>query len=332
MSPQGLAIVDGRDAILYKEYMKLKRLFPILAALILPSSVLAGAGSQAGFEHSIQVVSDKISVSLITSAQSRILVQQEEQSLLALLSDRDPEVRRTAVRAFKNYVARRSDYRDRVSDMVRSSSEVDAVKHEAIKTLSVVSNYNEVHDLLLDVMRRGTSTSLRVIAAKALYHQAAARSDVRDRILDAARRGQEPEVRLAALWALFLASGNTSVRDPLLDIARRDNDLEARVEALKSLYGAMGYSEVRDLVMRLAQDVSTPASLRLTAILSLSARTNSEGTRLLESIARRDHDDAARRAAIVALGDPRSSEIIRHFHLFQRDINGLPIGDPLDYE
>lgn len=312
--------------------MKLKGYFLVFTALVSPSLLLADSRSGAGFESSLRLVGDKLAVSFQADAALRALAQQEEESLLVLLNDRDPEVRRTAVKAFKNYVSRRSDYRDRVIAMVRSSSEVSAVKHEAIKTLSAVSHYNEVHDLLLDIMRRGSETELRVIAAKSLYHQAAARSDVRDRVLDAARREQEPAVRRAALWALFLASGNSSVRDVLQDIVRRDQDPEARVEALKSLYGTMGHSESRELVMRLASETAAPSALRVTAILSLSARTNSDATRLLDSIARRDHDADMRRAAIVALGDPRSEEIIRHFHLFRRDVNGLPVGDPLDYE
>lgn len=312
--------------------MKIAILFAAAFALFGNSSVRAGLKPELSFESHATTVRSQITGTFLKTAALRAQAQQEEESLLALMRDRDPSVRQAAVKAFKNYVARRSDYRSRVLAMVSDSSEVLEVKREAVKTLSIVTGYSDVYERLLDIARLDYSQALRVISYKALYHQAAARSDVRDRIVDAARREGDKEVRRAAIWSLFLATPNNSARDPLIDIVRRDGDSDIRVEALKSLYGTMGYSEVRDLVMDLARRTSTDKPLRHTAILTLSARTSNDAAALLQSIARNDHDPEARRAAILALGDPRSEEIIRHFHLVRRDINGLPIGDPLDYE
>ncbi|MBI2387278.1 MAG: HEAT repeat domain-containing protein [Elusimicrobia bacterium] len=255
----------------------------------------------------------------------------EVDTLLDLLRDSDPEVRRQAVRSLKAWVAQRSSTRDRVLDVYKSSAEDLAVRREAAKTLSVVSGNSEIHQALLDYARRGSDAGLRAVSYKALFWMVAQRSDVRDDVLDAARRESEPSVRLAAIWALFGAN-DSRVKDQLLDIAKRDSSEAARAEALKSSYGLMGYSEVRDLAYDLARDTGTPASARKAAILLHSNRVTSSQKDLLEEIATRDRDPRMRSAAIVALGNPRAEELLTYFHLVRRDQNGVMVYDPLDAE
>ncbi len=257
--------------------------------------------------------------------------QQEQETLLQLFNDSDPAVRRAALKAFRAYVGQRQSNWERVLEIARRTSEDASVRREAIKTLSVVSGYNDVSDALLRIAQRDAEPKLRQVAYKALYWQAFSRSSVADELIREAVRGGDGDVRRAAIWGLFLAVGNTDPRESLLRLAERDSDAAVRVEALKSLYGAMGHSDVRDYVMRLARNGGEP-SVRLTAILALSARNNNDGRDILENIARRDSDPLARAAAITALGDPLSDELVRHFHLLRRDQSGRVIRDPLDLE
>jgi hypothetical protein len=255
----------------------------------------------------------------------------EVDTLLDLLRDSDPAVRRQAVRSLKAWVAQRSSTKDRVLDVYRNSSEDLSVRREAAKTLSVVSGNSDVYQPLLDYARRGSDADLRAISYKSLYWMAAQRSDVRDDIVDAARRESEPSVRLAAIWALFGAN-DSRAKDALYDIARRDSDDAARAEALKSLYGMMGYSDVRDLAYDLARNTSTPAAVRRAAILLHSNRVTSTQKDLLEDIAKYDREPAMRASAIAALGNPRADELLTFFHLVRRDHNGVLVYDPLDAE
>ncbi len=94
----------------------------------------------------------------------------------------------------------------------------------------------------------------------------------------------------------------------------------------------MGSSDVRDLAYDLARNTGENAGVRRTAILMHSFRVQSSQEELLKDIAARDSDSAMRAAAIVALGNPRSEEILTHFHLIRRGQNGVMIGDPLDAE
>lgn len=296
-----------------------------LVATILSAPAFAAPSSDASFGSALAAGHADLSAAFRTASWN------EEDTLLDLLRDNDPEVRRQAVRSLKAWVAQRSSTRDRVLDVYRNSSEDAAVRREAAKTLSVVSGYNDVYQALLDYARRGSDAGLRAISYKSLYWMAAQRSDVRDDIVDAARRESEPSVRLAAIWALFVVN-DTRARDALLEIARRDASEAARVESLKSLYGLMGYNDVRDLAYDLARNTGTPASVRKAAILMHANRVTSSQKDLLEEIATRDREPAMRAAAIVALGNPRSEEIQTYFHLIRRDRNGALVYDPLDAE
>lgn len=295
----------------------------VAAALAAPAS--AAPSSDASFFSAVAGVRAELNAGFKAASWNEV------DTLLDLLRDRDPEVRRQAVRSLKAWVSQRSSTRDRVLDVYRSSSEDVAVRREAAKSLSVVSGYSEVYQALLDYARRGNDRSLRAVSYKSLYWAAAQRSDVRDDILDAARRESDPTVRLAAIWALFGVNDNR-VKDALLDIARRDASEPARVESLKSLYGMMGYNDVRDVAYDLARDARTPSALREAAILLHSNRVTSSQKDLLLDIAARDSDPVMRRAAIVALGSPRAEEIWTYFHLVRRDQNGVMVSDPLDAE
>lgn len=297
----------------------------LLAAALLAAPASAAPTSDASFFTAAAGVRAEMNAGFKAAAWNEV------DTLLDLLRDRDPQVRLQAVRSLKAWVSQRSSTRDRVLDVYKSSSEDVAVRREAAKTLSVVSGYSEVYQALLDYARRGSDRSLRAISYKSLYWTAAQRSDVRDEILDAARRESDATVRLAAIWALFGVRDNR-VEDALLDIARRDSSEAARVEALKSLWGMMGDNTVRDVVYDFARDARTPSGVRRTAILLHSNRVTSSQKDLLLDIASRDSDPVMRRAAIVALGSPRSEEIWTFFHLVRRDQNGVMVSDPLDAE
>ncbi|MDP3544105.1 MAG: HEAT repeat domain-containing protein [Elusimicrobiota bacterium] len=294
-----------------------------LVVSVLAAPAFAAPSSEASFFTAVAGARESMSAGFKAASWNEV------DTLIDLLRDRDPEVRRQAVRSLKAWVAQRSSTRDRVLDVYKSSSEDVAVRREAAKTLSVVSGNSDIYQALLDYARRGSDRSLRAISYKALYWSAAQRSDVRDDVLDAARRESDPVVRLAAIWALFGVNDNR-VKDALLDIARRDSSEAARVEALKSLYGMMGYNDVRDAAYDFARDARTPAALREAAILLHSNRVTSSQKDLLLDIAARDADPVMRRAAIVALGSPRAEDIWTYFHLVRRDQNGVMAADPLD--
>ena len=297
-----------------------------LVAIVLAAPASAAPLSDASFLGSAADVQSEMTAAFRTASWNEV------DTLLDLLRDRDPEVRRQAVRSLKAWVAQRSSTRDRVLDVYRDSSEDLSVRREAAKTLSVVSGNSEIYRALLDYARRGSDASLRAVSYKALYWTTAQRSDVRDDVIDAARREHDPVVRLAAIWALFGASNDNRVQDVLQDIAKRDSSEPARVEALKSLYGGMGANDVRDLAYDLARNTGTPASVRRAAILLHSYRVTSSQRDLLEDIATRDPAPAMRAAAIIALGNPRAEELLTYFHLVRRDHNGVMVYDPLDAE
>lgn len=297
-----------------------------LVASVLASPAFAAPSSDAAFAASAAAVSAQMSAGFKAASWNEV------DTLLDLLRDSDPEVRRQAVRSLKAWVSQRSSTRDRILDVYRDRNEDLGVRREAAKTLSVVSGYSDVYQALLEQAERGSDAGLRAISYKALYWTASQRSDVRDEMLDAARRESEPAVRRAAIWALFGAANDNRVQDALKDIARRDPDQNARVEALKSLYGGMGYNDVRDLAYDLARNTGESPAVRRTAILMHSFRVQSSQEDLLKDIAARDREPAMRRAAILALGNPRAEEITTYFHLIRRDQNGVLISDPLDAE
>lgn len=309
---------------------------PVMFAAVLMLTQLptfAEAAAEQSFLNAVKGIQAAITAQFKSPEGVAALTQRDEDTLIRLFDDPDPKVRQSAVKSFRRYVARRSDYRRRVLRILDRSNEVPAVKREALKTLSVVSNYSDVYRKLLNIARYGNDDGLRALAYKALYNTAASRSNVRDKLAYAARYESTKEVRLGAIWGLFTASNNSRTRGRLADLVRRDSDVDVRVEALKSLYWAMGDNRLRRQVVSLARSEDT--SLRYTAILALSnpnARSRNEVERLLHTIARYDNDAEARRLAIVAMGNYKTDEIVRHFHLILRGNNGVPVNDPLEFE
>ncbi len=309
---------------------------PVLFAAVLMLTQLptsAEAAAEQSFLNAVKGIQVAITAQFKSPEGVVALSQRDEDTLIRLFDDPDPKVRQSAVKAFKSYVTRRSDYRRRVLRILDRSNVVPAVKGEDLKTLSVVSNYSDVYRKLLNVARYGNDDGLRALAYKALYHSAASRSDVRDKLTYAARYEAKKEVRLGAIWGLFTASNNSRTRDRLAYLVRNDSDVDIQVEALKSLYWAMGDNRLRRQVVGLARNNGT--ALRYTAILALSnpnARSRNEVENLLQRTARYDNDVEARRLAIVAMGNYKTDEIVRHFHLILRGNNGVPVNDPLEFE
>lgn len=256
----------------------------------------------------------------------------EEDALLRLLRDRDPQVRRQAARALKAHVDLRMSTRNIVLALYKDPREEISVRREAAKTLSVVAFDREVHGALLGYAQRGADADLRQISYKALYRAVAQRADLRGGLQDASRHEPIAAVRHAAIWAMFAVPADNRTQDILMDIVRRDPDEAARVEALKSLYGTMVYPHMRALAYRLAGDTGTPPALRRTAILLHSFRVTPDQKDLLERIAAADLDPAMRTAAILSLGRPDSEELYRHFHLARVDRAGVVTRDPLEDE
>lgn len=296
-----------------------------LVAILLAPAAFAAPSSDAVFANAVGAASAEMRAAFRTASWN------EEDALLDLLRDGDPEVRRQAVRSLKAWVWQRSSTKDRILDVYRDAREALAVRREAAKTLSAASGNWDVHRELLDYAKRGADASLRAVSYKALYWVVAQRNDVRDDVLDAARRETDKTVRLAAIWALF-ASNDNRVKDELRDLARRAADEDVRVEALKSGWGYMGYNDFRGDAYDLARNTASPAAVRRAAILLHANRVESRQKDLLEDIARRDSDPAMRQAAITALGAARSEEIQAFFHLVRRGHNGVVVYDPLDAE
>lgn len=257
---------------------------------------------------------------------------EERNTLLELLRDPDPSVRQAAARALRPYVDGDLDARHGIAERAMDVSETEAVRKQAVKTLSWAGGHYDVRVMLADLARGSRSVAVRAAAAKALYQQARVHPSVRSLLLDLSDDDPSLQVRGAALWGLFLATGEPDVRGHLLDRAKRGSSPILRIEALKSLYGAVrDHLEVKGLARDIARSSSEHAAVRFTAILALSAASGEPDVRnLLTEIAGGDPDARLRRAAVVAL-DPYNDEIFVHFHLPRRTPGGHYI-DPLDAE
>ena len=255
---------------------------------------------------------------------------QEREVLLRLLRDPDAGVRQAALKSLRGYVGQTTFARDAVLRVFSDANEETAVRKEAAKTLSLVSTYNVVHDRLVAMAERGTVQELRVISTKALYFEAAARSDVRARLERLLLQDPSPEVRAAAAWGLFKASHNSAPRDSLARAAARAASVAVRVEALKSLWNGMGHSGLRYDVVRLALNANAPAELRKPAIMLLSRGGDYQSQQALERLVRTEPDADLRTAAIQAM-NPSDEAIARYFHLGRQTQHGTYL-DPLENE
>ena len=286
-----------------------KTVYCSLILALSPVSVRAQASPPADFAAQAASVEEEVRA-LRGPGSIRLSSYQERDTLLDLLRDGDPGVRRSAVRSLKNFIGQTYEVRDRVLALFRDEREDMPVRLEAAKTLSLATNHSEVRERLQDYARRGSDPALRALSYKALYSAAASLSHARSILVEAAKRESERSVRMGALWGLFLSGANYDARDALLETARRDSDPGLRVEALKSLYGAMGHSEVRDRVYDLARDTHEGVPVRYASILLLSAVVNSSNRDLLADLARREREPALREAAVMAM-NPGVERIVR---------------------
>lgn len=256
----------------------------------------------------------------------------DSSDLRDLLRDPNPEVRKAAVKASRNYIGN-SYAQDPVREMLSDRGERLDIRVEAARVLSHATGSSRVRDELTEVIRYGNEPrELRVMAYKALW-SATGHSRVQSFLMDAVRyEEKDRDARRAAIWALFSASPNSRPQDVLSDVLRSGKEEEeTRIEALKSLYNAMGHYRVRDLVMDLVTDRNERMPVRLAAVKALSGANNdSRVKRLLEDIMERSEDTGLRLAAIDA-ASPDLADIREYFHLPYRLDNGILVS-PLDRE
>lgn len=102
----------------------MKLILPVVAALLaaVPARSLEPV-SDRSFAASLGSVHAAVKAEFQKRAVLAALGQQEEDTLLDLLRDSDPEVRRAAVKALKPYVGRRNSTRDRVLELLRDGRE-----------------------------------------------------------------------------------------------------------------------------------------------------------------------------------------------------------------
>ncbi|MEW5906226.1 MAG: HEAT repeat domain-containing protein [Elusimicrobiota bacterium] len=257
----------------------------------------------------------------------------DSSDLRDLLRDPNPEVRKAAVKASRNYI-HNSYAQDPVRDMLGNRNERLDIRVEAARVLSHAAGNSRVQDELTEAIRYGNEPrELRVMAYKALWSVAGSHSRVQDFLTDAVKYSEKDrEARRAAIWALFPAVGNSRPQETLTGLLRYGNeDEETRIEAIKSLYNAMGHYRVRDLMMELVKNSGERKPVRLAAIKALSGANGDPRVRdLLEDIMERSSDTDLRLAAIEA-ASPNPADIRDYFHLPYKLENGVVVS-PLDRE
>jgi hypothetical protein len=301
----------------------------ILCALLSPLSAWASGPmplSDAQFSSAFKGILQETRV----SAQS-LAASINHDDLLDMLKDRDPEVRKEALKTARFEQGINTDVRARVFEMAGDTREDVGVRREAVRTLFWVTNLNETRDKLLDLARRDRAVPVREMAYKALYQSAFTFSDIRDAVRDAARGEREPAVRLAAIWALFDCTGTSEVLDTLKDLAKSyREDSSVRVEAVKSMFLAMNRSEVKDLALELAKDRNLDKELRVTAIYALyAARNQWEVQDALKDMSRESGSDI-RVAAIKAMGN--DDLFMRAYFHIGTHVNGHVYVSPIENE
>ncbi|MDD5627898.1 MAG: HEAT repeat domain-containing protein [Elusimicrobia bacterium] len=282
--------------------------------------------SDAQFSSAFKAVLQETKVSAMSLAAAI-----DHDDLLDLLKDRDPAVRKEALRTARFQQGINSDVRERVFAMAGDTSEDTGVRREAVRTMFWATNFNETRDKLLDLARRDRSLPVRAMAYKALYQSAFTFSEIRDAVRDAAQDEREPTVRAAAIWALFDCTGNSEILDTLMDIAKSyREDAAMRAEAVKSLFLAMNRSQVKDLVLGLAKDRGLDQDLRVPAVYALyGARNQWEVQDALKDMSR-ESDPDIRVAAIKALGN--DDLFMRAYFHIGTHVNGHVYVSPIENE
>ena len=136
----------------------------LVVLLALPASVRAAelVGDR-GFDAALSALRAQ---TLQTWRASHMATSTEErETLLELLRDADPEVRRAAAKALKNYVMD-NRVREAMLELARRSTEPD-VRRGAILSLSAVIS-SETRDALSDIARRDPDPEMRQAAILAM--------------------------------------------------------------------------------------------------------------------------------------------------------------------
>lgn len=290
------------------------------AALLI--AVLSSPAS-AGLEQAVSAVSRAFEAAAqapamtLVPAFKHLRAFNDEDALIALLSDNDASVRATACKSLKNYALNSWRSENALLERAQDGRELESVRREAVKSLAWAAQHWTTRDSLVRLAGDSHETlTLRAIALKSLYvignDWTAQRA-----LFDAVESGELP-LRAAAAWAVAgAATSNYQAKDQLKKIVDESREpVTLRVEAVKSLYAAMTDWNVRDLVWRLAQDSGAPRALREAATLALNAANSDWNVKSwLESEARGESDPVIRTAAIKALAAGPDWELVRYFHL-----------------
>jgi len=236
--------------------------------------------------------------------------------LKALLRDRDPEVRKMAVKNSKTLIRNSSIY-NLVLAIYQDERERLDIRIEAARALSYVAGASRVVDKLTYAVRyENYPASLKIMTYKALWSAAASRSATQKFLVWRLKYGEKtPEMKRAVIWSLFASSLNSRVYTALLDILNYGKDAkDVKIECIKSLYKTVGNSKVKRVVLDIAR-YGKDKEIRKTAIFALSGvNGDSRVKRFLESLLKYSDDNEIKETALAALvGD--KFKINKFFHL-----------------
>ncbi len=250
-----------------------------------------------------------------------------QSQLRDLLTDRNPEIRKTAVKNSKSVILNSSVY-GIVIDIFENTSERLDIRIEAARALSYATGSARVVSNLKDALRYDNQPkALKIMTYKALWKAASSRSTIQSFLVNALQYTEnDPEIKGAVIWSLFDASRNSRVYKALLDLLKYGNDKNSvKIEAVKSLYGAMGNSRVKDVVLDIAKYKTSDShkDLRKTAITALSTVNGQSRVKsLLEDLYKYNNDDEIRAVALEAAVGLNQFKRNDFFHLSYRLENG----------
>ncbi len=255
----------------------------------------------------------------------------DEDRLIDLLGDSSPAVRAAAAKSLRHYALTSYRAESKLLDVLQNSQEEDSVRREAVKALAWAAQHYGTKSKILSLAKDATqSDELRAIAYKSLWVVASREYEVRSALQDALRGAREPlAVRKAAAWTLFADAQDYGTRRDLLETARDSGaDVSLRIEAVKSLFGQMQQYEIKNAVKDIARDSTQKEDLREAAILCHIVINHEYDARsFLEDVARSASSVLLRTAAVKALDQSLSLELVGYFHL--AFYNGKTI-DPLE--